>query len=470
MGDVGRRFGRPERTGWRGALVWQQQLQVPDLLYILQWDTKRGGWELPKGGPEPVDLSPLDTAIREVREETGADLTVPRPGFWVDSAGIRLDGMPRRSRSAYLVTPFNITNGDREVRGRAGVCWMTTTQFAEYTRSRTGRRRFDHLAAMQRVDLDFAGEAATPAGGGPTGGGGLGESFWEPEVLETGGTEGQVPSQGSAESQGSSTALDGCLSRRGSGGQQTGAGNPEVRSGTDSSRSAPPASSVDNVEFYPPTDTSAPPSPGLSDDSADWLPSRPLIGGVPSGALPPPTVAHGIRDEIPRESQCLVFSQTDKQWHRGTVYVRSRGRSHRWKAVFRDRWGAWKEKEDCSTHNGAPPGWLSFTDEEDLGVPVTPSSRFRGTSEIVGGNPVAGEQGDSSGGRGTDNTVGIIATETPAQAATDSMVLDRELLTASPWPPSAGAIASSTVNSLPLFGGGSRAGAQHSLGQNSGLG
>ena len=463
MGDVGRRFGRPERTGWRGAMVWKQQLHSPDLLYLLQWDTKRGGWELPKGGPEPVDLSPLDTAIREVREETGADLTVPRPGFWVDPGGIRLGGMPRRPRSAYLVTPFNATDGDREAGGRAGVCWMTTTQFADYTRQRTGRRRFDQLEAMQRVDHDFARESEVPAGGGPTGGGGLGAPFWAPEEREAGRGEGQTPPQDNAESLGRATTLDGRPADGGHGGHQTCAGEAEVRSVTDSTTVARPAPSFGDVEIYPMTDTSAPPSSGLSDDNEDWLPSRPMIGGDSLGALNPPTGAHGIRDEIARESPCLVFSQTDKQWHRGTVYVRSRGVTHRWTAVFRDCCGAWKEKEDSTTHRGAPPDWLSFTEEEDLRVPDTPLTGSMGKPEITEGTLTASNQGESSGGRGTEEAAGRISAETSAQVAAASTVFCRA-------PPSAGPIASSEAASISPLWLGYRRGDLRSLGQNSGLG
>lgn len=47
---------------------------------LLLHDPARG-WDLPKGKPEP-DERPLDTALRETREEAGVDVSLFRPLTW----------------------------------------------------------------------------------------------------------------------------------------------------------------------------------------------------------------------------------------------------------------------------------------------------------------------------------------------------------------------------------------------------
>jgi len=155
-------WGPPRRVleGWFGAIVWKQGAQQGEWRFCFQWDIKRKGWELPKGGREQWDDSPFATAVRELEEEALVTLTQQRTDwYWVDKHGCFVTPTAASSNyflthGGYLVTPLMEEQGDLVHEDLDRSRWMTRNEFANVT------KRKDHLKVLTTIERSWQEELA----------------------------------------------------------------------------------------------------------------------------------------------------------------------------------------------------------------------------------------------------------------------------------------------------------------------
>ena len=141
--------------GWIGIVLSRRdENSTKAPRYCVQFDKKRKGWELPKGGPELarprlstgcIDSSPFATGRGELWEEAGGWLAWREPGFytWVSPTGSTLTSTPAKCQSAFLCTELCET--DVVVPNWRRRDWMTLQQFAARS------MRLDHVELLQRL-------------------------------------------------------------------------------------------------------------------------------------------------------------------------------------------------------------------------------------------------------------------------------------------------------------------------------
>jgi len=103
-------------------------------------------WTLPGGGVEP-DETPEEAAVREVREETGYDVTIGRllgEDVFLVPGHERIDGSGRPLRSCRLVFEAHIVGGE-------------LTDEVDGTTDRAAWISIADVSGLERVDLVDAG-------------------------------------------------------------------------------------------------------------------------------------------------------------------------------------------------------------------------------------------------------------------------------------------------------------------------
>ena len=151
---------------WFGVILWRWSDRAwcssgPCREYCVQFDRKRKGYELPKGGAEVLaprriavptlegtrmwevcDSSPFATARWELWEETGVWVGWRAEGTytWINKQGRVLPAGPCAHQDAWLCTELHGTEDSYDIRRPPP--WMTVAEFA--CRS----RREDHLMVL----------------------------------------------------------------------------------------------------------------------------------------------------------------------------------------------------------------------------------------------------------------------------------------------------------------------------------
>lgn len=152
---------------WFGVILWRWSHRghgTPCREYCVQFDRKRKGYELPKGGAEVLaprriavptlkgtrtwevyDSSPFATARWELWEETGVWVGWRAEGTytWISKRGCVLPGGPSDHQDAWLCTQARSTADAYDI--RRAPTWMSIDEFARQS------TRDDHLGVLRSL-------------------------------------------------------------------------------------------------------------------------------------------------------------------------------------------------------------------------------------------------------------------------------------------------------------------------------